>query len=171
MITKPEAIQLALTKKSSEAEQKSLPWVGEQTRRLWTSLCCRRGRDVKTNFMANSVKKAFEGGQLEWANERRTRERFECKCLLSQGAGSSGQARVDRARHQVTFTVNSRDEGDTRGNGGSERDIGVERRTCFLVSTVLLWKMGERLFFRQLAKGDERTAPPPLRRPTNKMLE
>ena len=86
MITKPEAIQLALTKKSSEAEQKSLPWVGEQTRRLWTSLCC-RGRDVKTNFMANSVKKAFEGGQLEWANERRTRERFECKCLLSRGAG------------------------------------------------------------------------------------
>ena len=166
MITKPEAIQLALTKKSSEAEQKSLPRVGKQTRRLWTSLCC-RGRDVKTNFMANSVKKAFEGGQLEWANERRTRERFECKCLLSRGAGVVRT----RARHQVTFTVNSRDEDDTIGNGGSERDIGVERRTCFLVSTVLLWKMGERLFFRQLAKGDERTAPPPLRRPTNKMLE
>ena len=113
MITKPEAIQLALTKKSSEAEQKSLPWVGEQTRRLWTSLCC-RGRDVKTNFMANSVKKAFEGGQLEWANERRTRERVEGQ------EESSGQARVDRARHQVTFTVNSREEGDTRGNAGSD---------------------------------------------------
>ena len=27
-ITKPKAIQLAFTKKSSEAEQKSLPWVG-----------------------------------------------------------------------------------------------------------------------------------------------
>ena len=112
MITKPEAIQLALTKKSSEAEQKSLPRVGKQTRRLWTSLCC-RGRDVKTNFMANSAKKAFEGGQLEWANERRTRERFECKCLLSRGAGVVRT----RARHQVTFTVNSRDEGDTRGKG------------------------------------------------------
>ena len=34
-----------------------------------------------------------------------------------KGQESSGQARVHRARHQVTFTVNSRDEGDTRGNG------------------------------------------------------
>ena len=35
-----------------------------------------------------------------------------------KGQDSSGQALVDRARHEVTFTVNSREEGDTQGNGG-----------------------------------------------------
>ena len=90
---------------------------------------------------------------------------------------SRGRSRQDKRvsikqdiRSHLRLIAVTRATHEGMGDGGSERDIGVERRTCFFVSTVLLWKMGERLFFRQLAKGDERTAPP-LRRPTNKMLE